>query len=218
MSPDTIQSIRADFEAGMSYRELAEKHGTSKSAVGRLAKQHGWTKGKQKRKPKKATKKSPSKPKASAQVGQSVGQRDSGTVGQEVVSQAKPPAPVDQITIEDRLDWNTKAASRGAKAGLQMLERGQEIIATKTTDSAVLQAASNMVTRGMDTIEKANRMQRLNGGLPTSIEKGETTTKGILSVEQITPEVIQQSASEAFGVNLGRLAEDAVPVAEGMDN
>jgi len=81
MSPDAIKQIRVDFEAGMSYRELAEKHGTSKSAVGRMAKKGGWTKGKQRRKARKAKGPKKAKPKSGTK------KRDSGTVGQPEVSQ-----------------------------------------------------------------------------------------------------------------------------------
>jgi len=213
MSPDTIKQVRADYEAGESYRTLADRYGTSKSAVGRMAQEHGWAKGKQHK---------PAKAKPTKTVGQKRDSGTDGTVGQQEVSHvSQPPVPDDSPTIQERLDLHTKVATRGAKACHRLLERGEAILASGTTDSTLLHACAAMIPKAMNGLEIANRIVRLNAGLPTSYEKGETKTEGTLIHEHHTAERARSELAREFGLwesgsHLDGTQRDAAPVSVGV--
>lgn len=218
MSPDIKQAILEALRAGKSCREVEADFGVGRSSVHRIAQAHGIVNG--------TVKKAKAERKAREKKPRAVGQRDdgtasvpSGTVGQREVSQeSKPRAPDDSPTIHERLELHTKVATKGATACARMVDRGEKILSSGTTDSSLLHAVAAMIAKGMSALEVANRIIRLNAGLPTSYEKGDTTTHGDMRLEHVNPEQIRESASEAFGVRLGRLAIDPVPMAESVDN
>ncbi len=216
MSPDTIKQVRADYEAGESYRTLADRYGTSKSAVGRMAQEHGWAKGKQHK---------PAKAKPTKTVGQ---KRDSGTDGT-VGQQDHTSVPRDEIQVLERLEFNTKVGSRAVTAAQRMIEwalarfpldgAGKPILAGIPLNERRL--AADILKNAQSSVSQANLMIRLNAGLPTSYEKGETKTEGTLIHEHHTAERARSELAREFGLwesgsHLDGTQRDAAPVSVGV--
>jgi len=199
------KAILEALKAGdRSIRQIAKAMGCGNGTVHRVAKAHGIVNGTA-----KAIKRN-TKRNGTPKVGRN--------------TPGVPPEPhtpvrsISDLSIDERMERNTVASSKAVETGITLLDRAKKILLDVGSSADLLKAAAQMYRSATEGMAKSNAMARLNAGLPTSYEKGETKTTGTLSVEQITPEVIQQSASEAFGVHLGRLAENPVPVAEDMDN
>jgi len=104
--------------------------------------------------------------------------------------------PAPEVTIEDRLEFNVNAASKGALAAVKMLDTVMAILDDPESKSDMRRAAAVMGEKAMVMLERANSMQRINAGLPSKYEKSET--RGDLRVDY-QPGQLREVAGRVFG-------------------
>jgi hypothetical protein len=117
------------------------------------------------------------------------------------------------IRVEERLEFNTKNATKGQKTARAMLERVDAIMANPKATEGMLKAAAQLATAASKVSTGSNSIIRINAGLADS--KTETDVRGHV---EFTPEQVARSASEAFGLDLGRTAQDPLSMAERIRN
>ena len=117
------------------------------------------------------------------------------------------------IPVEKRLEYNTMNATLAQQATRAILERVKAIMLNPKATVEMLKAAAQMQAAAAKSATSSNSIIRLNAGLADS--KTESDVRGHV---EFTPEQVARSASETFGIDLGRTTADPVPVAEDVRN
>lgn len=148
LTADQWENVRAEREAGASFRDLAAKHGVSDAAICKRAKAEGWGDGQD--------------------VGESVRRKAIAKVSG-VVSSANPKKKA--AAIDAAADETAAVVRRHRQEWLQVVELRQEALAARGADEkeAFERAKLAKITAEMTAIQQAGERKAwgLDDGAPT---------------------------------------------------